>query len=225
MKELLFLGSLLFVLSACNKDENDSIQGQIMQQYVYKYVEESDQTLAGAAFLDDANPSYYIELKSPSEIRLNDDLLSFNEMIISFPYYRASLGKIDTGHFSLIDHHSDEYHNTLNLNDINYIALPSSLDSLETFGDFSFSWLGLPISAGEKVIFTIYSESRTQSFTFIEEGSNTVYLYKNQWQFVGPGQGQISIERQKILNLQQNTGGGGSMNLVYSSGEKDVVFY
>ena len=63
------------------------------------------------------------------------------------------------------------------------------------------------------------------AYYFQEVGSNEVFVNKFNWAVIGPGEGSISLERQKVLSLQEDTGGGGNITLGYSTGYKDVVFY
>jgi hypothetical protein len=215
--------SVAFV-SSCIKDDDGKPKGAIIQQYTYRYVHEDGQTFASAAFLDAGNNGFSLELQSPASVTINGDPMSYNSLYFS-PYYKSIDGKVDTGIYVFTDYEQRTFTNVANLDLVNPIQIPQQIDSIKTFENLSFTWVGDPIGTNETVVLILNNGYKDYAYYFQEVGTNEVFINKFNWAVIGPGEGSISLERQKVMSLQEDTGGGGNITLGYSTGYWDVVFY
>lgn len=220
---LLLIFAFVFIMS-CNEDDDGKPIGDISQQYIYKYIENEDQTQAGASFLDLGNNGFSVELESPASITLNGESMAYSALS-SYPYFNIFYGKYDTSNFVFTDFNGSIYNNFCNLDSVEYIGIPQELDSLKTFEDLSFTWNGAPIGTNETVVLILNNGNKDYLFYFNQLGSKQIFLNKFDWATIGPGDGFISLERQVSLQLEEASDGGGLITVVYATGYKDVVYY
>ena len=201
---------LYLSLSSCHKENSEDVnQDRIYTSYELFYNANEDKTYAKASFRFGNITGTLLELTNPSEVRFNDQLLSFKPALV---YYEKDFaGLIQNGSFTWKDTEGNTFTNTINLRPINY---PAMIDTIYRNAAYEFFWQGDSLLANEIVSLTVNGvlEGDAQIFTQSNIHSKSIILALNKLQLLGEGQGQLWLDRTLNPPLTEKTSAGGVMS-------------
>ncbi len=211
---------LYISLTSCHKENSEDVnQNRIFASYELLYDANHDKTYARASFRFGNSTGTLLELTAPSEVRFNNELLSFKP---AFVYYEKDFaGLVQNGSFTWKDTEGVSYTNPINLHLINY---PIALDTIQRNASYEFFWQGDSLSSNELVTLTINGvlEGDVQLFTQTNIQSNSIILAMNKLQLLGEGQGQLWLDRTFSPPLTEKTSAGGNISSRYRPINKSV---
>lgn len=211
---------LLFLNSRCAKENSSDVnQDRIYASYELFYNANEDKTYARASFRFGNPTGTLLELTAPSEVRFNNDLLSFKPALAY--YEKEYAGLINTGSFTWTDTDGNSFTNSINMHAIDYPAL---LDTINRNAAFEMFWQGDSLQANEVVYLTINGvlEGDAQIFTQSNVNSKSIILAMNKLQLLGEGNGHLWLDRTYSPALQQKTSAGGAITSKYRPINKQV---
>lgn len=213
---LLFIsGSIL--LHSCKKDID---QNKIYTIYELCYDPNTNSTYAMASFQENGVTGTFIELKSPSQISFNGNVLTYYS---SQCYYESEFtGLISSGTFIWTDENGLTKTNPIS---VIPIAYPASLTTINRNSSYTMSWVGDSISANQSVVLTMTSvstEGINKTFTQNTINSKSITLSASQLQEFDAGTVQLSLYRQYEPALIQQTAAGGKIAGVYGPVNKSI---
>jgi hypothetical protein len=210
----------LFSVSSCHKENSEDVnQNRIYASYEVFYNANEDKTYARASFRFGNATGTLLELTSPSEVRFNNELLSFKPALV---YYEKDFaGMIQSGSFQWKDTDGNSFTNSINFHPINY---PANIDTIHRNAAYEFFWQGDSLVANELVTLTINGvlEGDAQIFTQTNINSKSIILAMNRLQLLGEGQGQLWLDRNYSPALTEKTSAGGTINARYRPVNKTV---
>ncbi len=212
--------TMVMVFSRCAKENSSDVnQDRIYASYELFYNANEDKTYARASFRFGNPTGTLLELTSPSEVRFNNDILSFKPALVY--YEKEYAGFINTGSFVWTDTDGNSFTNTADFHTINY---PIGLDTINRNAAFEMFWQGDSLQASEVVYLTINGvlEGDAQVFTQSNINSKSIILAMNKLQLLGQGNGQLWLDRTFSPALQQKTSAGGAIISKYRPINKQV---
>lgn len=227
MKKNLFFSVLLaifamYIMTACDSENSDDVnQDRIFCEYELFYNANEDKTYARAVFKFGNILGTLLELSSPSEVRFNGDLLTFQPALA---YYEKSYaGFVQSGTFVWKDTQGNEFTNTISITPIDF---PASLDTIPRNAAYELFWVGDSLSANHSVILTAngVNEGDAQVFTQTQLNSKSIILPLNKLQLIAHGPGTLWFDRLYKPALQQQTSAGGMLTGRYRPINKTVFF-
>ena len=217
----LFLSSMYLLLNtSCNREESvDVNQDRIYTTYELVYDANQDKTFARAIFQFSNVLGTQLQLTAPSEVRFNNDLLTFKNTLAY--YEKEYAGKITTGTFKWTDTDGSVYTNSISLNSIGF---PANLDTIPRDAAYELFWTGDSLSANQTVSLTVNGvlEGDAQYFSQDNINSKSIILSKNQLELLGQGQGHLWMQRQYTPVLTEKTSAGGAITAKYIPVDRPV---
>lgn len=211
---------LLLLNSRCAKENSSDVnQDRIYASYELFYNANEDKTYARASFRFGNPTGTLLELTAPSEVRFNNDLLSFKPALAY--YEKEYAGLINTGSFTWTDTDGNSFTNSIDMHAIDY---PAILDTINRNAAFEMFWQGDSLQASEVVYLTINGvlEGDAQIFTQSNVNSKSIILAMNKLQLLGEGNGHLWLDRSYSPALQQKTSAGGAITSKYRPINKQV---
>lgn len=223
MKISVFILSV-FLLSTsffgCVKEPSDSVnQDKIYTEYELSYNGNQDKSYARAWFKFSNIAGTLLELKSPSQVTFNGDILTYNSVL---GYYEKEYAGLKTsGSFIWTDFDGNSFTNSITLKAINY---PVTLDTINKNAAFEMFWVGDSLSANESVSLTIDGlyENDLQIFYQDDLNSKSIIMALNQLQLVAVGNATLYMDRYYTPILQNKTSAGGTIKGTYRPINKTV---
>lgn len=216
-----FIGlGLLLLNSRCAKENSSDVnQDRIYTAYELYYNANEDKTYARASFRFGNPTGTLLELTDSSEIRFNNDVLSFKPALVY--YEKEYAGFVNSGSFSWKNTEGHVFTNSIEIHSINY---PLILDTINRNASYEMFWLGDSLLANESVTLTINGilEGDAQIFNQLNVNSKSIILAMNRLQLLGQGNGQLWLDRTYSPNLQQKTSAGGAIISKYRPVNKQV---
>ena len=214
-----FLMFTVLCFSSCKKESSSDLdQSRIYAEYTYEYDADDNRADIGATFREDNNNGSKVELISPSRVDFGGSLLSWSGG--SRSYKITNSPEINGGTFNYRNNDDQLFSNDAVAP--SSIELPDNLYSISKGATFYLPWTGDAIQQGEVIRVTITGLNGTQTFTSNEDGDTNIQLSYSGLQALSTGVATITIEREKISNLQEGTGAGGKIITVYK-GESIAV--
>lgn len=217
----LFLFSVYLMLNiSCNREESiDVNQDKIHTTYELVYDANADKTYARATFQFSNSLGTQLQLTAPSEVRFNNDILTFKNALAY--YEKEYAGKVSTGTFVWKDTDGSTYTNTITIDSIDF---PANLDTIPRNAAYELFWGGDSLSANESVSLTVNGvlEGDAQYFTQDNLNSKSIILAKNQLELLGQGLGHLWMQRVYAPVLLEKTSAGGSISGKYTPVNKQV---
>jgi hypothetical protein len=212
---LLFLFGLVFILPSCKKESSDSVdQDKIWAEYQLIYDNNTKITYARAIFKFSNIAGTVLELKSPAQVKCDNDVLTYNP---TFGYYEKQyVGQKTTGVFKYTDLDNNNFQNTLNLTDT--AGFPVGMDTIKKSMPFEIAWTGTALKANETITAWINSnvegDSRLLSTNMV--GGTSLIFPANQLSMLGLGNyGMLAMERLYSPPISQATSAGGLITIKY----------
>lgn len=204
--------SFLFLTSCQKENSNDVNQSRIYASYELFYNANEDITYARASFRFGNITGTPLELTNPSEVRFNDQVLSFNSGLVY--YEKTFAGFVQSGTFTWKDTEDNTFNNTIEMHTIDY---PVSLDTIYRDAAFEFLWQGDSLGANEMVTLSIKNilEDDPQLFYQSNVNGKSIMLAMSKLQLLAEGQGQLWMERKYSPSLVEKTSAGGTISSRY----------
>jgi hypothetical protein len=211
----LVLAAYLLTIASCKTETSDSVkQDKIWAEYQLIYDNNTKITYARAVFKFSNAFGTLLELKSPAEVKCDNDVLSFNPTL---GYYEKQYtGFKSTGIFRYTDLDNNVFQNSLTI--IDTIGFPSGIDTIKKSQAFEIKWVGTALKANETITVWINSnvegDSRLLSTNMI--GSTSIIFPANQLNMLGIGPyGMLAMERLYRPAISQATSAGGLITIKY----------
>lgn len=211
----------LLVLSiySCASSEiansEDVNQAKIHQYYYVGFDANGGQTYyVMAQFRFGGSKGTTLKLSSPSKVSVNDMELSEQTETLRGCFYETTLNGSNVFNFKFIDTQKKEYINKCEINSLTIVAT-SQIDADKKS---EIAWTGKPLEANETVTLTIEDNEGNKATAYCSvKGSNSVIINPNDMENLIQGKGQIYMNREANINLQQAADDGGSINTDYKS--------
>jgi hypothetical protein len=211
LKNALFLFVAVWFLQSCVSEPSDSVnQDKIYVTYELYYDKNTDKTYARATFQFSNALGTKLQLASPSEIRFNNDLLTYNPVIAY--YEREYAGFVTSGTFKWTDTKGKVYTNPVS--GIQAVALPTQMPTIKKGNSTELFWVGNALEADENMAVSMNSAAAgdLQIFTRNDIGATSVILDANKIQNLSAGQNVTTIiRRYKDVAVAQKTSAGAKM--------------
>lgn len=222
LKNALFLFVAVWFLQSCVSEPSDSVdQDKIYVTYELYYDKNTDKTYARATFQFSNALGTKLQLASPSEIRFNNDLLTYNALIAY--YEREYAGFVTSGTFKWTDTKGKVYTNPVS--GIKAVALPTSMPSIKKGNSTELFWVGDALQTDESMAVSMNSAAAgdLQIFTRNNVGATSVILDANKIQNLPTGQNITTIiRRYKDVAVTQKTSAGAKMFTHYQGANVTV---
>ncbi len=207
LSQILSLLVVAVLLSSCEREPSASVdQDKIFTDYELFYNANLDKTYARATFRFSNLLGTQLELSDPSEVTFNGDVLTFRSALA---YYEKEMaGFVESGTFRWSDIDGLVFTNAIQ---INTIAYPSMLDTIQRNASYEIIWEGAELVPKEIVTVTVNGENEgdAQIFLAADIGMEGIILSKSKLEKVGQGPGTIWMDRSYIPDLQEATSAGG----------------
>lgn len=207
-------------LSSCQKENSEDVnQSRVFASYELFYNANEDITYARASFRFGNITGTPLELTAPSEVRFNDDVLSFKSTLAY--YEKTYAGFVQSGTFTWNDTQENTFNNSIEIHTIDY---PATLDTIFRDAAFEFFWHGDSIGVNEVVSLSINSvlEGDAQLFSQSALNAKSIILALNKLQLLGEGEGQFWLDRKYSPPLIEKTSAGGNISSRYRPINKSV---
>ena len=215
MKSLLMLTLATLVLGGCVSEPSDSVdQDRIYTIYEVFYDKNVNKTYAKATFKLGNALGTLLQLSGPSEVRFNNDVLSF-QAAGSF-YEKVYDGFLAGGTFTFKNTKGTSYTNSVA--DIKPIEFPAGELNISKASTYDLAWTGDKLTGKENVGVLIGA----QVFLQINPNTASIPLSSGQLQQINPGAYVAGMERYFTNDLTQPTGAGGSITGKYRATGKSV---
>lgn len=216
---LSFLAGALFVLlfTSCTRETIDSVsQDKIYATYELFYDKVRNVTEAKATFQFSNGLGTKLELKSPAEVKFNNDVLGLEPLFAD--YKKEYPGLVTNGTFTFKDLNGKSYVNTISA--VPAIDLPANLQSMSRNADYSLSWVGDPVGKGQAVGVGLSSASAISVYGFLQavENSTNITLGSDKLKTIATtpdGKVYCIMDRYALNSLQQATSAGGQLKATY----------
>ncbi|MDD2413455.1 MAG: hypothetical protein RBS19_11405 [Bacteroidales bacterium] len=209
----LILVAFAFIsLSSCHKESSDDVnQSRIFTSYELYYNADEDITHARASFRFGNITGTLLELSAPSEVRFNNQLLSFNSTLA---YYEKSYaGFVQSGTFTWKNTEGTVFNNTIEIHSVDYPAL---LDTIYRDASLEFIWQGDSLGANEVLTLSISNDlGEAQLFSQATINSKSIILPLNKLQLLEEGEAKIWMDRKYSPPLVEKTSAGGTITSRY----------
>jgi hypothetical protein len=215
MQKILFYAliccGLLMGLSGCESELSDTVdQDKIYILYELFYNKNEDKTYARATFQFSNALGTKLQLAGTSEIRFNNDLLTFQPVLAY--YEKEYAGQIGSGTFVWRDTNNKTYTNTIS--GMKSVLLPSPIPVISKTNSTSIVWVGDALGSGERMVVSLNSSLATdlQIFQTNNIGATSVILASNQLQVLPTNQDVTAIiRRYNDVAVTQKTSAGANM--------------
>ncbi|MCU0446440.1 MAG: hypothetical protein MUE85_16155 [Microscillaceae bacterium] len=220
-KILLLLCSIWF-LQGCVSEPSESVdQDKIYATYELYYDKNRDKTFARATFQFSNALGTKLQLSGASEIRFNNDLLTYNSVLAY--YEREYAGFLTTGTFKWKDTNGKEYTNTIS--GIKPVAFPNAMPTFKKGNSTEVFWVGDALISGESAAISMNSPAigDLQIALRTDVAATSVIVNANQIQNLPTGQNITAIlRRYKDVTVAQKTGAGAKMFTHYQAANVTV---
>lgn len=216
---VLVMFGFVLLLSCARENSDDVNQDRIYTEYELFYNANEDKTYARAIFKFGNALGTLLELTDPSEVRFNNDLLTFKP---GLAYYEKDYaGYVPSGTFTWKNTEGDVFTNTISISAIDYSA---DLDTIPRDAAYELFWVGDSLLANQSVVLTINGvlEGDAQIFTQANVNSKSIILPLNQLSQLGQGVGTLWMDRYYKPVLTMQTGAGGVIRGIYRPINKQV---
>ncbi len=205
--------------SGCESELSDTVdQDQIYILYELFYNKNEDKTYARATFQFANALGTKLQLAGASEIRFNNDLLTFQPTLAY--YEKEYAGQIGTGTFAWRDTNNKTLTNTIS--GMKSASLPSPMPSISKTSSTSIPWVGDALANGERMVVSLNSSLATdlQIFQTNNVGATSVILSANQVQVLPTNQDVTAIiRRYNDVTVTQKTQAGAGMFTHYQGAD------
>jgi hypothetical protein len=211
----------MMLMTACRSEDSVNInQDRIWTFYELNYDRSTNQTTVRATFRFGNSTGTLLELTSPSEVRFNNDVLTFDNT--SKIYQRQYNGLIDSGTFLFRDTQNKTYSNTVNLRQAEFPANPAVL-TLSRNQDFSLLWSGAPLQNGDVVQVGIINQNPPALFVQNSPGATSIVLRSDQLRALPSGTYNATISRTSLIStLNQAPPAGGQVRTQFIGANRSV---
>lgn len=183
-------------LAACNRESSGDVkQNRIWSDYTLEYDGSVEKTTASAVFRFGGATGTQLELSNGSTVSFRGQTMDFKPLLA---FYQLELsGKQDTGSFVFKDADGLVFTNSVALPPT--AATPASVTEISRGADFTLTWFGDPIVAGDAVIVTLVSvvNAKTEVFTTANVGATSLTLPSSKLSLFPNGGAKISISRER----------------------------
>ncbi len=198
-------------LQSCVTEPSTAVdQDKIFVTYELYYDKNADKTYARATFQFSNALGTKLQLASPSEVRFNNDVLTYNAVIAY--YEREYAGLVTSGTFKWTDAKNKVYTNPVA--GIKATALPAPMPLVKKGNSTELFWVGDALDADEKVWVSMNSAAvgDLQVFERKAVAATSVILDANKIQNLPTGQNITTIiRRYKDIPVTQKTSAGAVM--------------
>jgi hypothetical protein len=205
--------------SGCESELSDTVdQDKIYILYELFYNKNQDKTYARATFQFSNALGTKLQLAGSSEIRFNNDLLTFQPVLAY--YEKEYAGQIGSGTFVWRDTNNKTFTNAIS--GMKAASLPSPMPSLSKTNSASIVWVGDVLGSGERMVVSLNSSLGTdlQIFQTNNIGANSVILATNQLQVLPTNQDVTTIiRRYNDVAPTQKTSAGANMFTHYQGAD------
>lgn len=200
---------------SCKKEDSDTVaQDKIWAEYQLIYDNNTKITYARAIFKFSNAAGTLLELKSPAEVKCDNDVLAYNPAL---GYYEKQYVVYKpTGVFKYTDLDNHVFQNTLTLTDT--AGFPVGLDTIKRSLPFEIPWTGTALKANETITVWINSnvEGDARLLSTIMVGGTSIIFPANQLSQLGLGPyGMLAMERLYRPAISQATSAGGLITIKY----------
>jgi hypothetical protein len=217
IKVILFLLGLIWLLPACISEPSSAVdQDKIHALYELHYDKNQDKTYARATFRFSNGLGTKLQLSAPSEIRFNNQVLTFNSVLAY--YEREFAGFVTSGTFKWVDANGKEFVN--NISGIKTIAFPAVMPTFKKGNSTEVFWLGDALIADERAVISMNSTAigDLQIADRTGLGATSVIVSANQIQNLPTGQNITAVlRRYKDVPVTQKTSAGAGMFTHYQA--------
>jgi hypothetical protein len=221
-KVILGLFSLIWLLEGCISEPSDAVdQDKIYVTYELYYDKNRDKTFARATFQFSNALGTKLQLSGASEIRFNNDLLTYNSVLVY--YEREYAGLLNTGTFKWKDSNGKDYTNAIS--GIKPIAFPNPIPTFKKGNSTEVFWVGDALEANESAVISMNSAAigDLQIATRNDVAATSVIVNANQIQNLPTGQNITAIfRRYKDVSVSQKTSAGAKMFTHYQAANATV---
>jgi hypothetical protein len=216
-KIILWMLSLIWLLPGCVSEPSDAVnQDKIYITYELYYDKNRDKSFARATFQFSNALGTKLQLSGASEIRFNNDLLTYNSVIAY--YEREYAGLLTSGTFKWKDSNGKEYVN--NISGIKAIAFPNPMPTFKKGNSTEVFWVGDALEANERAVISMNSAAvgDLQIAQRNDVAATSVIVNANQIQNLPTGQNITAIfRRYKDIPVSQKTSAGSVMFTHYQA--------
>lgn len=209
----------LIIFSCTREDVKDVSPNTVYQQYEVFYNKNTNKTQVLAVFRFNNALGTNLKLSSPSDIKFNNDTLVYDALLAM--YKREYNGSV-TGVFTFTDADKKVYSNSLS--EIYQVDYPT-MDTVNSTQNYTFNWVGSPIS-GEEVV-SISVDGTTQfNFEYFEQregGKTNIVFLQERLALLGKGSAVANMERLWGKNISESTKAGGRITSRFKA--MDKLFY
>ena len=201
---------LILVIAACKKEVSNKVdQDKIFTQYVLKYQESTDVTLATATFRFNNASGTRLLLSDPSYVTVDNSDIEWNSETGN--YQKEFSGFKPTATFEWVDLDGNVFTNDVNIVDV---AFPATIDDFSYADSVSFfSWQGAaPLDSFELVRVTIDGPGDTDARRFSEStlGATAITIDSVRLSQVDSGVVTLILEKEFAPELIQSNSVGGT---------------
>lgn len=204
-----FVATLFF--QGCTSEPSSAVdQDKIYITYELYYDKNQDKTYARATFQFSNALGTKLQLATPSEIRFNNDLLTYNSVLAY--YEREYAGFVTSGTFKWTDTKNKVLTNPIA--GIKAVALPTPMPTVKKGSSTELFWAGDALEADENMALSMNSAAAgdLQIFTRNNIAATSVILDANKINNLPTGQNITTIiRRYKDIAVAQKTSAGAKM--------------
>ena len=217
MKKILFLIALgSIVLISCEKEDSSDVnQQKIYANYELFYNQNQDKTHAVARFRFGGPTGTLLELtdSTNASVTYNGTDMPYN--IFWGGHHLEFAGSITGGTFMYTNTNGDVYSNTVPSGDT--IAFDPDFDTIVKSAAQTFTWVGSPLAADQKVSAVVGSWTWGEDALFYTEddGATNLIMGVTQMQNLAAGNSTIYMDRSTEKELTEGTTEGGRITYKY----------
>lgn len=220
-KLIIFVFFSIIILNSCESEQSiDVNQDRIYTIYKLSYNANEDITYAEAVFRFGNSTGTLLELTEPSEVRFNDEVLTFNATLALYQLKKS--GFVSSGTFTWKDTNEKEFQNSIELREISF----PEIDTISISSSFEFEWVGTPLIANESANLWLDGQYENDASIVSEtgEGKTTIIIPLSKLENVAVGEGKLAMNRFTSNDLAEKTGAGGRIEAKYRAKDIDIFF-
>lgn len=220
-KSILYFIGAIFLFESCAKEESNNVnQDSIYTIYELFYNQTTDKTTARATFRFGGPTGTLLDLNDPAISTFAGGELLYNS--VTGVHKKELSGFISSGAFVYTDLDNNTYTNTTPT--IGTVSYPA-VDTINSSGAYTFTWIGTPLVTGETMTLTIdgTQQSNLEVFSTSLTGATEIVLSAAKLQNLGIGSANCTLQRSyNQATVDQAPPEGGRMALWYTI--NDVIY-